>query len=185
MSTYLLHHCTFIKNAFVYFIFFSMISAQAQSKVSEEYHIKIAFIYNLARMVEWPENQFQPADQSFVICFLGEDSFEEAIDIIKDKKIRGQSLVFKKNIILKEVSECHIVFIDKSERARWPDILSNLADLPVLTIGDVETFSEQGGIINLLKHGNQIEVEVNLRVAKHAGFEISSRLLTLAKIVAK
>jgi hypothetical protein len=162
-----------------------MISAQAQSKVSEEYYVKIAFIYNLARMVEWPENQFQSADQSFVICFLGKDPFKEAISLIKDKKIRGHRLAFKKNIAVGEASECHVVFIDKSERPRWSDILAKLADLPVLTVGDVETFSEQGGIINLLKYGSRIEVEVNLRAAKHAGFEISSRLLTLAKIVAE
>ena len=52
-----------------------------------------------------------------------------------------------------------------------------------MTVGEAEGFAVKGGIINLTVEGNKVHFEVNRLAADRAGLRISSRLLSLAKIV--
>jgi hypothetical protein len=55
--------------------------------------------------------------------------------------------------------------------------------LPVLTIGETPGFATSGGMINLVLEDNRVRFEVNVKAAKEADLNISSRLLALARIV--
>ena len=52
-----------------------------------------------------------------------------------------------------------------------------------MTVGESEGFAALGGIINLTVEGSTVHFEVNQRAAQRAGLKISSKLLSLAKIV--
>jgi hypothetical protein len=52
-----------------------------------------------------------------------------------------------------------------------------------LTVGESEGFAALGGIINLTVEGNTVHFEVNQLAAERAGLKISSKLLSMAKIV--
>jgi len=52
-----------------------------------------------------------------------------------------------------------------------------------LTVGETEGFAVLGGIINLMVEGNKLHFEVNLNAAERAGLKISSKLLSMARIV--
>lgn len=157
------------------------LSCYAESN-SNEYQVKASFLFNLTRMVEWPD---EPVSSPIVICFYGEDFFRDALESIKDKIVRNRTLVFQKDIALSNVKQCHVLFVSRSESPNLANILLSVDRLPILTIGDVEKFAHQGGIINLLTQNNKITIEVNLRTAKNATLKISSRLLSLAHIVEK
>jgi hypothetical protein len=53
----------------------------------------------------------------------------------------------------------------------------------VLTVGDTEGFTEAGGMINLTIVDQRVHFEINPDAARRAGMKISSKLLSLAKIV--
>lgn len=149
---------------------------------SNEYVVKAAFLYNLARMVEWPEDKVK--DNKFTFCFLGTDLFGDALDAIKNKKVvNNRTIVIKKNITLDEAAQCQILFISFSEFSNLASIFSHLKNRPVLTVGDMIGFTEQGGIINSVIQGERMQIEVNRQAERSAGLKISSRLLILAKIV--
>ena len=57
------------------------------------------------------------------------------------------------------------------------------AGLPVLTVGEADNFTRDGGIISFYAQGTKIRFEINKQVAENAGLRISSRLLRLARIV--
>ena len=52
-----------------------------------------------------------------------------------------------------------------------------------LTIGETEGFATLGGIINLTVEENKVRFEINLLAANRAGLKISSKLISLARIV--
>jgi len=52
-----------------------------------------------------------------------------------------------------------------------------------LTVGETEGFAVLGGIINLTVEGNKVHFEINRLAADRAGQKISSKLLSIAKIV--
>lgn len=155
--------------------------SRSDAQQFDEHQIKTVFIYNLTKMVEWPQDYLATAP--FSICFLGEDVFGEVLDSLKGKTVNDRALVLKKNISLKQAQECHILFISASEARNITHILSSLESIPVLTVSDTETFAKQGGIISfLIDRDNHTRIEINLKVAVRKGLKISSKLLSLDKV---
>ena len=158
-----------------------------ESSDSSEYLIKAGFIYNFAKLVEWPSSAFPQPDSPIVIGILGEDPFGATLDrIVTDKKINGRGIAVKRlkwGRDLKDLRDCNILFISSSEKEHLDSVVDAMKWLPVLTIGDAPGFARRGGIINFTLEDNKVRFEVNVEAAKHADLTISSRLLTLARIV--
>src|SRR6267143_6213047 len=162
-------------------------AAGADSPDSSEYLIKAGFIYNFAKLVEWPTASFPQPDSPIVIGILGEDPFGATLDrIVTDKKINGRGIAVKRlkwGRDLKDLRDCNILFISSSEKEHLDSVVDAMKWLPILTIGDAPGFARRGGIINFTLEDNKVRFEVNVEAAKHADLTISSRLLTLARIV--
>ena len=154
---------------------------------SSEYLIKAGFIYNFAKLVEWPTISFAQPDSPIVIGILGEDPFGATLDkIVADKKINGRGLAVKRlkwSRDLKDLKDCNILFVSTSEKEHIESVIDAMKGLPILTIGDAPGFAKRGGVMNFVLEDNKVRFEVNVEAAKHADLTISSRLLTLAKIV--
>ncbi len=154
---------------------------------SSEYLIKAGFIYNFAKLVEWPATAFPQPDSPIVIGILGNDPFGATLDrIVADKKISGRVISVKRvkwGKDFKELKDCNILFVSSSEKEHIDSVVEAMKGLPILTIGDAPGFAKRGGIINFTLEDNKVRFEVNVEAAKHADLTISSRLLTLAKIV--
>ena len=157
------------------------------SSDSSEYLIKAGFIYNFAKLVEWPTTAFAQPDSPIVIGILGNDPFGATLDrIVADKKIDGRGFAVKRvkwSKDLRELKDCNILFVSSSEKDHVDSVVDGMKGLPILTIGDAPGFAKRGGIINFTLEDNKVRFEVNVEAAKHADLSISSRLLTLAKIV--
>jgi uncharacterized protein DUF4154 len=154
---------------------------------SSEYLIKAGFIYNFAKFVEWPSTAFAQPDSPIVIGVLGTDPFGNIIDrIVEDKKIGARGFVvrrYKWSKDLKDVKDCKILFVSASEKAHIDEIVESVKGLPILTVGETPGFAERGGVIRFTLEGNRVRFEVNVEAAHQAELNISSRLLTLAKII--
>jgi len=162
-------------------------AAGADSPDSSEYLIKAGFIYNFAKLVEWPTTAFPQPDSPIVIGILGNDPFGATLDtIVADKKIDGRAFAVRRlrwSKDSKDLKGCNILFVSSSEKEHIDSVVETMKGLPILTIGDAPGFAKRGGIINFTLEDNKVRFEVNVEAAKHADLTISSRLLTLAKIV--
>ncbi len=158
----------------------------AQVVISKEYQLKAAFVYNLARMVEWPEEAFKATDNELLICLLGEDNFGDTFDDIRHKQVRGHPIQvhYYDTLPDEEVfSHCHLLFIQRSESEHLVNHLSQLSPHPILTVSDIELFAERGGMVNLTTRHARIRLEINRNAAQQSGLHISARLLALARLV--
>ena len=81
------------------------------------------------------------------------------------------------------LNSCHIVFVPATEKNQATRIVTALKDSSTLTVGESDGFAALGGIINLTVENNKLHFEVNRLAADRAGLTISSKLLSLAKIV--
>lgn len=154
---------------------------------SSEYLIKAGFIYNFAKFVEWPSGAFAEPDSPIVIGVLGTDPFGTILDrIVEDKKIGSRGFVVKRlkwGKDLRDLKECKILFVSSSEKAHIDDFLQMVKGLPILTVGETPGFAERGGMIRFTLEDNRVRFEVNVEAARQAELSISSRLLTLARII--
>jgi hypothetical protein len=154
----------------------------AEYSPQEEYEMKARFLYNVAQLVYWPTTE---STQPLVFCFLGKDVFGNTLNTIKDKKVEQRQIVLKRNVTLEEIEQCQILFVGVSEQASLSNIFAKVSKKTILTVSDIASFAELGGMVHLLKEEKRIRLNVNVRVARENSVKLSSRLLTVATVVEK
>jgi YfiR/HmsC-like len=149
-----------------------------------EYPVKLAFLYNFTKFIEWPPGSYRYPDAPLAICIVGHDPFGPDIESALRTRIVGSHPV---EVLARKptdtLSVCHMVFIPATEKDQADKIVKGLNGSSTLTVGETEGFAGLGGIINLTVEGNKVRFEVNQLAAQRAGLKISSKLLSLAKIV--
>jgi len=161
----------------------SALASSLRAQSATEYQVKAVFLYNFAKFVEWPSD---PGGSSgpISICVLGDDPFDGILDqAIKGKTVNGRELVIKRFKQVGEAAACQIVFISSSNKKVLRPILESLIRAGALTVGETEGFAQLGGVINLTLEDNRVHFEINVDAAQRARLKISSKLLSLAKIV--
>ena len=151
---------------------------------SSEYLIKAGYIYNFAKLVEWPSS-VAGNGRPIVIAVLGNDEFATVLDRVVDgKKIDDRPFVVKR-LKNKDLSACgcQILFVAEAESARTDEIIQFQNAASVLTISEAPDFARRGGIIALVLKDSKVRFLVNVGAATKASLTISSRLLALATIV--
>lgn len=167
---------------------FLALQARAQNSnpsESSEYLIKAGFIYNFAKLTEWPGPAFPQANSPVVIGVLGDtDPFRGTLDdVLRGKQVNGREFVVKHLKWKDDLRGCNILFVSSSARPHLDELFHLIRGLPILTIGDSPGFAERGGIINFVLEDNRVRFDINVAAAKQANITISSRLLALARIV--
>lgn len=159
------------------------VSAQGQP---DEYHVKAAFLFNFAKFVEWPTQTFKTAADPIVICVLGQNPFGNALE----ETIRGKS-VGGRTFSVREISDtqrpwgCQILFVNSSEGKQFRSVIGRIKGAGVLSVGEAEGFTADGGVINLRVERGNVRLEINVAAAEYTEIHISSKLLSLAQIVRK
>lgn len=175
----------------LYILFFCIllksVGGTEQITVSSEYHLKAAFLYNFAKFVQWPSEAFENSHTPIIFCIYGLDPFKDAIASIENKLISKRKLIIRKiGQDIEKLKECHIVFVSLSNKSKnLSDILYRIKESPILTVSDIKGFTDEGGIIGLIKKDNKIRFEVNLDAADKSHLKINSHLLRLAIDVKK
>jgi hypothetical protein len=160
----------------------SSIRAEMPRLTKPEYTVKAAFLYNFAKLVEWPTNAFPAADSPIVIGVLGKDPFGSILDeTVADKVINSRKVMVKRFQEIDQVDNCQLLFISASETNRISNILARLKGRSVLTVGESERFVELGGMIEFKKQKGAVRFEISEATAKQASLKISSSLLALAE----
>ena len=159
------------------------LNSYAQHPPSREFQIKAAFLYNFTKFIEWPAETFPDGEVPITICTLGESPVGVALQYVKDKSVKGRALITKRLQSVRELHPCHLLFVSSTEKERLSEILEVLKDSSVLTVGEIEGFTQSGGIINFAIRKNRIRFEINADAAMQAGLKISSKLLKLATVV--
>ena len=154
-----------------------------QQNATTEDQVKAAYLFNFAKLAEWPRQVLPDSSSPFVIGVSGGD--EETINVLKATlagKIIGTHLLVVKPVSSEEeMKSCQIVFFRASERKHTQAAIEHLAQAAVLFIGEDESFLRQGGMINLVRDHGSIHFEVNSDALDRSEIHFSSKILALAK----
>ena len=63
------------------------------------------------------------------------------------------------------------------------EILMEAKKIPIVTVGEDEKFLRRGGMINFVLEDGKLRFQINTDAVGRSGINISSKLLSLAKIV--
>jgi hypothetical protein len=149
---------------------------------ADEYRVKAAILYNIARFVEWPSDAFADGVSPVIVCVVGVDPFGVALDdALQGRTVKGRPVVIRRQH--DPGRECHVVFIAYSEQKRIDDIIEQLGSTHVLSMSEVDRFTHRGGVIGLTTVGDRVQFDINVSAAERARLTVSSRLMALASSI--
>jgi hypothetical protein len=155
-------------------------SSIAQAQSVEEHDAKAAFVFKLVNFVQWPG-----AGGDLVVGFIGADATGDSLQrLAYGKPVNGRRIVVRRMGHDADLKGCQVIFVGASEGKNASSVLERLRGSNVLTVGESDGFGRHGGIVNLLLNDGRIRFEVNPHAAERAHLQISSRLLSLATLVA-
>ncbi len=151
---------------------------QAQSSLTEA-QAKAAVLYNLAQFVEWPADA---AGSTLTIGIIGAAPVLTAIQAADGRIAQGRTVRIRDVQPGDAAQACQIVYVAELDREGqvW---LEKVARKPILTVGDDQRFLLAGGIIRLSFRGARVKFDIDVGHADRARLKISSKVLTLARLV--
>ncbi len=149
-----------------------------------EQDIKIAYLLNFARFVDWPANAFAGDTAALRIGIPGRGSLDpDVVREMEKRTIHGRPIRVVWLLDVEAAVRCHIVFVPQTTGAAklgW--ILDATSELPVLTVSDAESFTARGGVIQFYTEDDMVRFEINPAAARRNQLRISSHLLSLARL---
>jgi hypothetical protein len=158
---------------------------QQVTTIDREYTIKAAFLYHFLTYIDWPAGTFAGDKQPFVIGVFETDPFGTVLDkIAATKNVAGRPIEVRRLQSTDGLLDCHIVFVPGTVAPEsQKNVLSLLANSHVLAVGETDDFVELGGAAQFFVEGNKVRFAFNTDVVDRSNLKVSSKLLSLAKIV--
>jgi hypothetical protein len=151
------------------------------SSFADDSDIKAAFLFNMINFISWPPKALHK--DTITIGLLGSGSLENSIKRLQNKSVQGRRIQVRHAVSQAELHGCQILVILPSERRYLSSLLLELRNDPVLTVSEIDGFSNQGGMLYLTVSDNHPAFKVNLKAVRTAGLDMSSHLLKLAQFV--
>lgn len=145
--------------------------------IAPEYAVKAAYIFNILRFVEWPDNSPQKNTSSINICMLGENDFGPHIKPIENKNIEGKPLRIIKKHSLKQTLDCHLVFVSSAELYPPDEISKILGSKKIIVLGNDLDFVKNGGMFSFYIENKKVRLALNKNTLANSGLKVSSLLL--------
>lgn len=154
--------------------------SHAQAQVPEA-TLKAAIIVNMLMFVDWPAHHDLQAGQ-LQLCYFNDSQVSAALQQANGRTVKGKTLRTRL-VTAENMNQCHAVYLSPSNQVDLNSILSPSRPLPILLVTDTPDYFQRGCMLNLEQSSGRIVFDINLRSARKAGLQISSKALRLARRV--
>ena len=156
-----------------------VMGAVARPSSVTEAQLKAGLLYNFASFTEWPTDLAAP----IVIGVSGNSAIADALRALPGKTAGGREIQMQSVDESQNPRDCQILFISSPNQRSVAATLAQVANAPVLTVGEHEQFTRLGGIIRIYDDSGHLRFEIDAAHANRVRLKISSRVLNLARIV--
>jgi hypothetical protein len=154
--------------------------ALASHEPVQENDMKAAFVFNFAVFTVWPD-EVLPISAPISVCAGAANPMMPSLIQLNDKLVNGHPIAVRASA--GSVRGCHVLVLDRHDRARWPQIKRELAAANVLTVSDDRSISDDGAVIALSVEDQRVGFDIDTGAARGARLNLSSKLLRLARSV--
>jgi hypothetical protein len=138
-------------------------------------------VYNFTKYVQWPDHD---ATGEFVIGVIGNADVYNTLNGWYGGKPRGvKTYVIKKFTSAAEVTDCHVVFIDKGRSGEFDAVNAKLKGKGTLVITDKNGLGEKGSAINFKTVDNKLKFELNQKAIEASNLKVSGALSSMAILI--
>ena len=153
--------------------------AFAQERSAEEVYSMM--VYNFTKYVQWPDHA---GAGEFVIGVVGSNEIYKTLSAWYSGKPRGsKTYVIKKFNSASEVTDCHVVYIDKSKSSEFDIVNEKVKGKGTLVITDKNGLGAKGSAINFKMIDNKLKFELNQKVIEASNLKVSGALTSMAILI--
>lgn len=169
------------------------IADEEGGKEVAQYRIRIAFIFNFLKFVDWPGAVTPKASNAATVCIAGDQDFSRYFTSFEQAHKQSFAVTITDVTPKSALTSCHVLFIGKDAEDSAQSYLAVVKKQPVLSISEAKSFADDGGIIEMVTVGksiglfskDKINLRINLKAAESSGLSIDARLLQIAADVIK
>lgn len=152
--------------------------AQQERSSHEVYSM---MVFNFTKYVQWPDHN---ASGDFVIGVIGNAEVFSTLNSWYGGKPRGsKTYVIKKFNSAADMTDCNVVFIDKSKSGEFENVKAKIAGKGTLLITDKNGLGTKGSSINFKTEGDKLKFELNQKALESANLKVSSSLTSMAILI--
>lgn len=159
------------------------LSASNESLAQERplHEVYSMMVYNFTRYVQWPDHN---SSGEFVIGVIGNADVFNTLNGWYGGKPKGtKTFVIKKFSSAQEVTECHVLFIDRGRSAEFEEANNRLKGKGTLVITDKNGLGEKGSAINFKTVDNKLKFELNQKAIETSNLKVSGALSSMAILI--
>lgn len=150
--------------------------------------LKVAFVYNFTRFVQWPQ---APASRPFVIGVIGDPVLEGQLRVLEReaKRVEGRPIQIRAYLGPEAIAPSEILFVGARVRGELEAILRRTAGWPTLLVGDGPGDAARGLAIELFRKPDifgkteRLGLRINPSGIKDRGLKVSAQLYDVAEVV--
>lgn len=138
-------------------------------------------VFNFTRYVQWPS---EGASNEFVIGVIGNNEMFNTLQTWYGGKARGsQTFVVKKFNSAADVTDCQVLYIDKSKSGEFESANTKVKGKSTLVITDKSGLGEKGSAINFKTVENKLKFELNQKAIEASNLKVSGALSSMAILI--
>jgi hypothetical protein len=166
----------------------SVAAAQDQGDGDLLTELKVAYIYNLTRFIEWPA---APAERPFVIGVIGDPAMARHLRVLEQesKRVEDRPIAIRAYPTREAIGPSEILFVGTEAQEQLVAILRRTAGQPTLLVGDTPGDAERGLAIeiyrkpDIFRKTERLRLRINAAALKDRGLAASARLYDVAEVV--
>ncbi len=151
-----------------------------------EQKIKAGLVYNFLKSTSWPDIAQPGTEQNIKlkVCLFGGDPFDGYLLPMEGRTAQRHTITISQSISFNDIDGCRVLFVNRNEETALPELFEHLEGKSILTISDMEGFSEQGGMIELAtEKDRRVHIIINKKALESAGLDIQDSLMKLAQLI--
>jgi len=158
-----------------------LISGSAFSQDRPMHEVHSMMVYNFTKYVQWPDHS---ATGEFIIGVVGNTDIFNTLNGWYGGKPRGsKTYIIKKFNSAAEVTDCHVLYIDKSKSGEFDNVNDKVKGKGTLIITDKSGLGEKGSSINFKLVDNKLKFELNQKAIEASNLKVSGALSSMAILI--
>jgi hypothetical protein len=165
----------------LFLIPFTFVVSAAFSQERPMHEIYTMMVFNFTKYIQWPD---QDKAGEFVIGVIGNDDVYKTLTTWYSGKTKGtKTFVIKKFNNAAEVSDCAVVYIDKSKSGEFDAVNTKVRGKGTLVVTDRNGLGARGSCINFKTVDDRLRIELNQKAMETANLKVSGGLASMAILI--
>ncbi|GHM98690.1 hypothetical protein WSM22_01800 [Cytophagales bacterium WSM2-2] len=138
-------------------------------------------VFNFVKYVQWPAND---ASKEFVIGVVGNNDMFNTLTTWYGGKPKGaKTYVIKKFKDASELTDCQVVFIDRTKSGEFDAINAKVKGKGTLVVTDRNGLGSKGSCINFKTVDEKLKFELNQAAIEASNLKVASTLTSMAILI--